>query len=180
MTKITTQNPVLLFEGGTTTEVELISWYDEEEAKIFWVIVKVGREQERVPIWSDFDYENKINNWNISLLVRDLKSYYENDRSIVEFSKGKSNWDMFNLSMMSNPRFNQVYNQCLSVAPILANSLPTALDQVTTKGTTLFNLVFNQICSIGGATVEDRLAWGSVAEDNNLPQDFIDILKGES
>lgn len=87
-------------------------------------------------------------------------------------------WDNFNLTMMSNPRFNQVYNSCLSVAPLLAGALPTSLDQVTTKGTTLFNLVFNQICFIGGATVEDRLVWGAIAEDNNLPQEFIDILKG--
>lgn len=89
-----------------------------------------------------------------------------------------ANWDMFNLSMMSDARFNQVYNATLAVFPIVANALPTALDQVTTKGSSLFNLVFNQICEIGQATFEDRLNWGAIAEANNLPQDFIDILKG--
>ena len=91
-----------------------------------------------------------------------------------------ANWDNFNLQMMSNPRFNEVYSQCLSVAPIVANALPTALDQVTSKGTSLFTLIWNQLCSIGGATNEDREIWGNYAIQNNLPLDFTDILKGNN
>ena len=89
-----------------------------------------------------------------------------------------ANWDNFNLQMMSNPRFNEVYAQCLSVAPIVANALPTALDQVTSKGTSLFTLIWNQLCAIGGATNEDRLFWAQLAQNNNLPSEFISILKG--
>ncbi len=87
-----------------------------------------------------------------------------------------ANWDNFNLQMMTNSRFNQVYNQCLSVAPIVANALPTALDQVTTKGYSLFTIIWNQLCVIGGATAEDKQLWGGYAEANNLPQEFIAIL----
>jgi hypothetical protein len=87
-----------------------------------------------------------------------------------------ANWDMFNLQMMSDARFNQVYNQCLSVAPIVCSALPVALDQITSKGNSLFTLIWNQLCSIGGATEEDKLEWGGYAVVNNLPQDFIDIL----
>jgi hypothetical protein len=86
------------------------------------------------------------------------------------------NWDNFNLQMISDPRFNQVYNQCVSVAPIICNALPTALDQVTTRGLSLFTLIWTQLCTIGGATTEDKQVWGGFAEANNLPQDFIDIL----
>lgn len=86
------------------------------------------------------------------------------------------NWDTFNIQMMSNTRFNQVYAQCLSVAPIVANALPTALDQVTTKGYSLFNIIWNQLCVIGGATAEDKQLWGGYAEANNLPQEFINII----
>lgn len=89
-----------------------------------------------------------------------------------------ANWDMFNLQMMSDPRFNQVYSQCLSIAPIVANALPVALDQVTSKGLSLFTLIWNQLCSIGDATQEDRNNWGLLAENNNLPSDFIAVLRG--
>ena len=90
-----------------------------------------------------------------------------------------ANWDGFNLQMMTDPRFNQVYNQCLQVAPIVANALPVALDQVTSKPSlSLFTLVWSQLCSIGGATTEDKQVWRSYAEANNLPQEFITILVG--
>jgi hypothetical protein len=88
-----------------------------------------------------------------------------------------ANWDMFNLQMMSDARFNQVYNQCLSVAPIVANALPVALDQITSKGNTLFTLIWNQLCSIGGATPEDRVLWAGLAINNNLPDDFVNVLR---
>ena len=87
-----------------------------------------------------------------------------------------ANWDMFNLQMMSDARFNQVYNQCLSVAPIVCSALPTALDQVTTKGLSLFTLIWTQLCQIGSATEDDKLIWGEYAVVNNLPNDFIEVL----
>jgi hypothetical protein len=90
----------------------------------------------------------------------------------------KSNWDNFNLQMMSNARFNQVYNQCLSVAPIVANALPTSLDQVTTRGLSLFTLIWTQLCQIGGATPEDRITWAELGVNNSLPVDFINVLRG--
>lgn len=88
-----------------------------------------------------------------------------------------ANWDNFNTQMMSNSRFNQVYNQCLQLAPIVANSLPTALDQVTSKPSlSLFTLIWTQLCTIGGATTEDKIVWGRYATENNLPNDFIEVL----
>jgi len=90
----------------------------------------------------------------------------------------QANWDMFNLQMMSDARFNQVYNQCLSVAPIVANALPVALDQITSKGNTLFTLIWTQLCSIGGATPEDRELWAGLAINNNLPDDFVNVFRG--
>jgi hypothetical protein len=66
----------------------------------------------------------------------------------------------------------------LSVAPIVANALPVALDQITSKGNTLFTLIWTQLCSIGGATPGDRETWAELAENNNLPVDFINVLRG--
>lgn len=53
---------------------------------------------------------------------------------------------------------------------------PTALDQVTTKGYTLFTMIWTQLCTIGGATVEDKQVWASLAEANSLPPEFIKVL----
>lgn len=85
-------------------------------------------------------------------------------------------WDRFNLAMMSDVRFNQVYGKCLQVAPIIAAALPTALAQVTTHGNTLFELVFNQICLLGSATDSDRLSWSNKAKECNLPESFYSIF----
>jgi hypothetical protein len=89
-----------------------------------------------------------------------------------------ANWDQFNLMMMSDSEFNQVYNTCLAQFPIIANALPTALDQVTTRGNSLFTLIWDQICTIGQATTEMRIKWAGFGEYNNLPSDFVEILRG--
>jgi hypothetical protein len=83
------------------------------------------------------------------------------------------NWDNFTVMMMSNIRFNRVYNQCLTIAPIIANALPTVLDQVLTRGISLFSIIWSQICQIGGATTEDKQEWKEIAIQNNLPEEFI-------
>ena len=91
----------------------------------------------------------------------------------------QAQWDQFNAQMLTNPRFNQVSAQCFSIAPMLASSVPTALAQVTTNGVSSFALVWTDFCQIGGATLEDRQMWGTIASQANLPQDFIDILSYE-
>lgn len=101
------------------------------------------------------------------------------DRFLVEnlpLPDPTPDWDGFNLSMMSDIRFNQIYGRCLQLAPIVASALPTALAQVTTHGTTLFELVFNQICLLGNASDADRLNWKQLATNSNLPDHFVDIL----
>jgi hypothetical protein len=120
----------------------------------------------------DYDPENQELMEETPIFVNDKWE----QKWIVIQKVSMPNWDNFNLQMMSNPRFNQVYNQCLSVAPIVCSALPVALDQVTSKGLSLFTIIWNQLCQIGGATAEDKLVWGTYAEDNNLPLDFIEVL----
>jgi hypothetical protein len=115
-----------------------------------------------------------------SFLIRlnELQIEYNQGDFIIENITPKADWDTFNLQMITNSRFNQVYSQCLSLAPIVANSLPTALDQVTTRGNSLFTLIWNQLCAVGSATSEDRNNWAELAINNNLPEDFVSILRG--
>lgn len=87
-------------------------------------------------------------------------------------------WDMFNLQIFSNQRFNEVYGLALQRAPVATSALPTAVDQITTKGFTLFGLIFPQICSLGEATENDKIEWAELASSANLPQEFINIVRG--
>ena len=86
-------------------------------------------------------------------------------------------WDVFNSTVFANERFNQVFSQAINIRPLLAVSLPTAMDQVTTKGLTLFASLYGAVCALGGATAEDKLEWGQLARNANLPPEFIDIVE---
>ena len=86
-------------------------------------------------------------------------------------------WDAFNGAVFANERFNQVFTQAINIRPLLAVSLPTAMDQVTTKGLTLFASLYGAVCALGGATAEDKLEWGQLARNANLPPEFIDIVE---
>ena len=120
----------------------------------------------------DPDTQELISTYIVDLVLNEYRQQWS-----IQDKPLKPNWDNFNTQMMTNPRFNQVYNQCLQVAPIVCASLPTALDQVTSKPSlSLFTLIWSQLCQIGGATAEDKIVWGEYAEANNLPQEFITIL----
>jgi len=122
----------------------------------------------------DPDTQELISTYIVDLVLNEYRQQWS-----IQDKPPKPNWDNFNTQMMTNARFNQVYNQCLQIAPIVANSLPTALDQVTSKPSlSLFTLIWTQLCQIGGATAEDKQAWGEFAIANNLPQEFITILVG--
>jgi hypothetical protein len=121
----------------------------------------------------DYDSNSQVitSNYIIDLEILEYRQEW-----IVQEKPPQPNWDMFNLQMMSSPRFNQVYSQCLNTLPIIATALPTAIDQITTKGLSLFTLVWAQFCLVGGATAEDKATWGNLAHENNLPIDFIEVL----
>lgn len=87
-----------------------------------------------------------------------------------------ANWDSFNLAMITDADFNQVYNNCLAIAPLIANALPSALTQVAEGKLSMFDLIFNQICQIGNADSTMREVWGGYALSANLPMDFITII----
>ena len=88
------------------------------------------------------------------------------------------NWDLFNATMLNNERFIEVSSIGFQINPAAVSSLPAALAQVTTNGVSAFSLIWNFVCYLGGATPEDRLAWSLIAENNNLPSEFVNVLKG--
>lgn len=127
---------------------------------------------ETTPPSYNSDTQELIFEYIVDLMLNEYRQQWT-----IQDKPPKPNWDNFNTQMMTNTRFNQVYNQCLQVAPIVCASLPTALDQVTSKPSlSLFTIIWTQLCSIGGATAEDKQLWGGFAEVNYLPPDFIEVL----
>ena len=126
------------------------------------------------PIY-DSDTHSLSSNYIIDL---DNKEYRQ-EWTITELPPPipQPDWDGFNQQIFSNVRFNQVYGQCLQVAPVVASALPTAMDQITTRGINLFSMIFPQFAHLGSATAEDRLEWGQLARNANLPPEFIDIVE---
>lgn len=96
----------------------------------------------------------------------------------VRESAPTGDWDGFTRAILSNIPFNQYYGLGLQTAPALTASLPTALAQVVTNGTTAFTLVFGRFCQAVGVSVEHRNEWADMAEDYNLPSDFVDVVRG--
>ena len=101
-------------------------------------------------------------------------------QAIIDNFKPKriANWDQFNAQMLSDPEFNQVYNTANAIAPVVCASLPAALTQVSNGQLSMFAVVWNQIMSLGGATQVQKDKWSQWGEDNNLPTEFVNILKG--
>jgi hypothetical protein len=89
-----------------------------------------------------------------------------------------ANWDNFNAQMLSDSRFIQVSTSAFQTHPMVSASVPTALLQVSTHGVNSFSQIWNLFCQIGGATSEDRITWANLGINNNLPNDFIAVLRG--
>lgn len=121
-------------------------------------------------------FEEYLSRESFLIRLEELSIEYDENDFILPELELKPDWDIFNLQIFSNVRFNQVYGRALQQAPVVAGSLSVAVDQITTKGLALFSMIYPLICQLGGATVEDKLVWRQLARDNNLPQEFIDIL----
>ena len=95
----------------------------------------------------------------------------------VELSP-EPNWDGFTGAIMADTALNQLMGAVLPLAPAVALGLPAALTQVATNGTHGFAQVWNSFCQIGQASQADRDSWAAMAEANNLPTDFVAVVRG--
>ena len=84
-------------------------------------------------------------------------------------------WLEFSRLMLTDPKFNQFYNQLSAASPLVAGSLQVALSQAASLGQTqTFALIWNLISH--NIPPGYREQWVKYAQDNHLPADFIDIL----
>lgn len=86
-----------------------------------------------------------------------------------------SDWLEFSRLMLTDPEFNQFYNQLFIVNPLVAGSLQVALSQVASLGQSeSFALIWSLISS--NIPPGYREQWVMYAQENHLPADFIEIL----
>ena len=88
------------------------------------------------------------------------------------------NWDGFNAAILADPDFNGYYGAAIAAAPWAVSSIPAALTQVSTNGIGSFATVYNIFCQAASVTQPHREGWAVLAENNNLPQNFIDLIRG--
>ncbi|BAQ65552.1 hypothetical protein [Geminocystis sp. NIES-3709] len=130
-----------------------------------------------------FQLHEEIERQGYSLVFLDGVWVSSNDTAVQEIidnfiPKSDPNWDNFNSLMLSHPRFIEVSALGFQINPVAVSSLPTALLQVTTHGLNSFTSIWNLICYLGQATQNDRNIWADLAIENNLPSDFIAVLRG--
>lgn len=90
----------------------------------------------------------------------------------------EADWDGFNMAILSNTEFNQIYALVIGANPLVANALPAALTQVASGQTAMFALAFEQLCTLGSVSVEQRETWAQIAESFYLPDAFVVIIRG--
>ena len=90
-----------------------------------------------------------------------------------------TDWDGFNNAILSDADFNDVFATVNATHPLVAASLPAALAQVASGQTSMFSTVYNQICTLGGATVAHQDTWATLAETYHAPAELVAVVRGE-
>lgn len=85
-------------------------------------------------------------------------------------------WEQFNLAMLQDADFNQVYAAANAINPLLCSGLPTAYAQVASGNLINFAAVYQGICQLGQATPAQRSQWRALAIAANLPSEFVDLI----
>lgn len=91
---------------------------------------------------------------------------------------GPPDWDSFVTEIMSNELFKSAWIRTSVVDPTIGWSLPTAFSQVGQGYTNNFRNIFEAICLISNITIDTRQGWALIAENHNIPEDFIQIVLG--
>ncbi len=87
-------------------------------------------------------------------------------------------WDDFNATLLSDPLYHQAVGLCNQNLPGAAPAPAIALTQVKTNGVAAFALAFEPFCAYGQVLQTTRDEWGDLAEQYNLPSEFVAVLRG--
>jgi hypothetical protein len=90
-----------------------------------------------------------------------------------------SNWNAFNIFMLSDATFNNYCNVVFEVNKNLNSALLDAYALIATNGVDAFVNIWNVWCGIAQITNEHRNAFANTAESLNLPSDFVSAIRGQ-
>lgn len=87
-------------------------------------------------------------------------------------------WNQFKRSILSSSEFNEYIGTVLSSLPIVATSLPVAINTLETDKYENFRMVWSLIKQNTLPSAELVTSLVAIARECNVPQDFIAILEG--
>lgn len=88
------------------------------------------------------------------------------------------NWPGFVIAIQSDVDFKSVWGAANMADPLAAQSLLVAFGHVATSGIGTFDPLYNAVCALGAATVEQRNAWAILAETHHCPAEFVAVVRG--
>lgn len=88
-------------------------------------------------------------------------------------------WNDFNVYMLTDPDFTTHRATARAIDPELTSALFVAYGKVAEGGFSTFEAIWNQWVTISGVTSEGKNSIATVAEGFDLPEDFINILRGQ-
>jgi hypothetical protein len=89
-------------------------------------------------------------------------------------------WDSLTAAILLNPEWQEATNIVRGINPGIVESLGAAMTQLSSGQYNQFNFLFNQICTIAEVPQAQREAWAVIGEECNMPNEFLDIVRGKS
>lgn len=87
-------------------------------------------------------------------------------------------WDDFNLVFCSLPSLLQAELIANQNHPSIVSKKDLAYSMVDDHGTGTLSYIFPLFCQAGQVDSATRFEWAELAESFNMPQDFVDIIRG--
>jgi len=118
--------------------------------------------------------------------TQSVVSSWEVDVSALEYRQAWTiidnppvpDWDGFNLTFTLLPSLLQAEVTANQNHPSITGKKDDAYAMIDTHGVGAFGLIFPLFCQAGQVSTETRIEWATLAESFNMPQDFIDIIRG--
>jgi hypothetical protein len=89
------------------------------------------------------------------------------------------NYPAFNIYMLTNAE-SMAYDVIVnSINPKLVQAIAITYNNIVDRGTGDFLQIFPLYCQVAGVTTEHRNQWADAAAGFNLPDDFVEVIRGE-
>jgi hypothetical protein len=87
-------------------------------------------------------------------------------------------WDNLTDTILLNPEWQTTTDIVRGINPGIVEALPSAMTQLSSGQYNRFKFLFSQICLMAEVPQAQREAWAVIAEQCNMPNEFLDIVTG--